>query len=382
MNAAMLPPVETCLNPDCVRSAARTARRRLVRPSWRAIGLSVAISIVAHLAALAALVPGESVQIAGGAPATLAALGNSFADFTQGSTPAQPASAEPSAVTPPVTPEAVSERTPPVQPAPAAPTPPRQALAMATPLAPVLTAPESADPVVPLAIDPEMPPPEALAPSLSTATPAAPAPPRVTEPTRTEPATAVPATPRTPVAQAMPSTAPEPVAPAPEVTVQQADNATPRPQRRPETQTQTQARQEPAQRQRSRTDQASAPQAAGNAEQDTRRGSAEGAASAGATASGTSGAASQAGNAAVSNYPGQVMERIRRTRQQRVSGRGVAVVSFSVGNNGGLAAASIQRSSGSPAIDAAALAHIQRAAPFPAPPAGAGRSFSFEFVVR
>lgn len=380
MNAAMLPPVETCLNPDCVRSAARTARRRLVRPSWRAIGLSVAISIVAHLSALAALVPGESVQIAGGAPATLAALGNSFADFTQGSTPAQPASAEPSAVTPPVTPEAVSERTPPVQPAPAAPTPPRQALTMATPLAPVLTAPESADPVVPLAIDPEMPQPEALASPLSPrapATPAAPAPPRVTEPTRTEPATAAP---RSPAAQAVPSTAPEPVEPAPEVTVQQADAATPRPQRRPEPR--TQARQEPAPRQRAQTPPASAPQAAGNAEQDTRRGSAEGAASAGATASGTSGAASQGGNAAVSNYPGQVMERIRRTRQQRVSGRGVAVVSFSVGSNGGLAAASIQRSSGSPAIDAAALAHIQRAAPFPAPPAGAGRSFSFEFVVR
>ena len=158
----------------------------------------------------------------------------------------------------------------------------------------------------------------------------------------------------------------------------------PRPQRRPEPQTQAQAqpRQEPVQRERPRTPQASAPQVAGNAEQDARRGSADGAAGADATASGTSGAASQAGNAAVSNYPGQVMERIRRTRQQRVSGRGVAVVSFSIGNNGGLAAASIQRSSGSPAIDAAALAHIQRAAPFPAPPAGAGRSFSFEFVVR
>jgi len=380
MNALMNAPMNTCLNPDCVRLAARTARRRLVRPSWRAIGLSVAISIVAHLSALAALVPGDSVQIAGGAPATLAGLGNSFADFTQGSTPAQPATAEPSPVDPPRSPEATRESTLPVQPRPAAPPPQPETLAMVSPEAPGLTAPEAAAPVVPLALDPEAPQPEAVAPSLSTLPPAAPVAQRVIEPSRTEPSSIATAMPRTQAAQAVPATAPETIAPAPEVTVQQADVATPRPQRRPEPR--TQARQEPAQRQRAQTAPASAPQAAGNAEHDARRGSAEGAASASATATGTSGAVAQPGNATVSNYPGQVMDRIRRTRQQRVPGRGVAVVSFSIAGNGGLSAASIQRSSGSAAIDAAAIDHIRRAAPFPAPPAGAGRSFSFEFVVR
>ncbi|HHX90486.1 MAG TPA: TonB family protein, partial [Paracoccus sp.] len=133
---------------------------------------------------------------------------------------------------------------------------------------------------------------------------------------------------------------------------------------------------------RAQTAPASPPQAAGNAGQEARRGMAEGVAGASAAASGSGAASVQAGNAAVSNYPGQVMERIRRTRQPRLSGRGVAVVAFSVGSNGGLAGASIQRSSGNPAIDAAALAHVQRAAPFPAPPPGAGRSFAFDFVVR
>lgn len=369
MSAAMNAPMAGCLNPDCVRSAVHTARRRLVRPSWRAIVLSVAVSVVAHLSALAALVPIDDVQIAGGAPATLAALGNSFADFTQGSTPSQPSTAAPSPVDPSETSATVIDSTPPAKPTPAAPGPQPEALVMASPEAPLLTAPDAANPVVPQSIDRQIPRDVARAPSLSAAAPSAQP---VTGPAATEPAT-----PRTPVAQSAPATPPQPVAPEPDVRVQQADAATRRPQRRPDPQ--RQPRQQAAQREAAP---ARAPQAAGNADRDARRGSAEGAASASATASGTSGAAAQAGNAAVSNYPGEVMNRIRRTRQQRVSGRGVAVVSFTIADSGGLAAASVQRTSGSAAIDAAALDHIRRAAPFPGPPAGAGRSFSFEFVVR
>ncbi|MCC5971178.1 MAG: TonB family protein [Pararhodobacter sp.] len=367
MTAAMTFPENACLNPECVRSAARTATRRLVRPSWKAIVLSVVVSVVAHLSALAALVPNDNVQIAGGAPAALAALGNSFADFTQGSTPSQPAAAEPSPTDPPRTPDTTRETTPPVQPSPS-PSAQPQALAMTVPAAPALAAPEAADPVVPLVTDPEAPRPEALSPMLSAAAPSA-------QPVA-EPAPSTSSRPVASPAQAAPATPLIPVSPSPEVTVQQADAASPRPQRRPD------PRQDPAPRQQAQTSAASAPQAAGNADQDARRGSAEGAASASATATGSSGEAAQAGNAAVSNYPGQVMDRIRRTRQERVSGRGVAVVSFSVSNGGALASATIQRSSGTARIDAAALAHIRRAAPFPVPPAGATRSFSFEFVVR
>ncbi len=85
--------------------------------------------------------------------------------------------------------------------------------------------------------------------------------------------------------------------------------------------------------------------------------------------------ARQAGNAAASNYPGRVYAKIRRTRQRPVGERGTVRVRFSVSASGGLASISIASSSGSGAINRAALDHIRRAAPFPAPPPGARRRF-------
>jgi protein TonB len=58
------------------------------------------------------------------------------------------------------------------------------------------------------------------------------------------------------------------------------------------------------------------------------------------------------------------------------------VVAFSVSASGGLAGVSIARSSGSAALDAAALRMVQRAAPFPPPPKGAQRSFSISIKGR
>ena len=81
------------------------------------------------------------------------------------------------------------------------------------------------------------------------------------------------------------------------------------------------------------------------------------------------------GNAAVSNYPGQVMRKIQRAKR-RAAVKGVAVVRFSIGENGALTSLSIARSSGSAKLDAVALAQLRRAAPFPPPPAGARRSFT------
>lgn len=323
--------------------AARQASNRLVRPGGRVLALSAVISVAAHLAAMAALMPDDGVQIAGGAPATLAALGNSFADFTEGAvapSPPEAAASSPvaSAVQPPSPPEATT-----------------------------LSAPASLAPVLPSVRAPDAPSPEALPPDLSALVPQI--------PPLTEATPIAPAQPQPPLAEAASATPSETLSPAPEVEVQQADATSPRPRRRPEPQPEQPVRRAPPAP-------ASPPSAAGNAAQETRRGTAEGVAGASAAASGSGAASVQAGNAAVSNYPGQVMERIRRTRQPRLSGRGVAVVAFSVGSNGGLAGASIQRSSGNPAIDAAALAHVQRAAPFPAPPPGAGRSFAFDFVVR
>jgi len=93
----------------------------------------------------------------------------------------------------------------------------------------------------------------------------------------------------------------------------------------------------------------------------------------------------RAGNAAVSNYPGQVVSKLRRSlrypreaRSQRL--RGEVQVAFTVSGSGGVGGVRIARSSGSPVLDQAALETVQRAAPFPPIPADAGRS-SWTFTV-
>ena len=85
---------------------------------------------------------------------------------------------------------------------------------------------------------------------------------------------------------------------------------------------------------------------------------------------------SQSGNAAASNYPGHVMRRIARVPKPRVNNRDTAMISFSVSSNGGLAEATVARSSGSARLDQAALRVVLQAAPFPRPPEGAQRRFS------
>ncbi|WP_272001643.1 TonB family protein [Roseovarius sp. ZX-A-9] len=82
------------------------------------------------------------------------------------------------------------------------------------------------------------------------------------------------------------------------------------------------------------------------------------------------------GNAAASNYPGQVMRRLSRVPRPRSSVRGVAVVKFTIAGNGQLANATIARSSGSAALDRAALAMVRKAQPFPPPPSGARRNYT------
>lgn len=92
--------------------------------------------------------------------------------------------------------------------------------------------------------------------------------------------------------------------------------------------------------------------------------------------------AREAGNAAASNYPGRVYAKIRRTRQRAAGGRGTVRVRFSIGGSGGLAGVSVAASSGSAAVDRAAVDHIRRAAPFPAPPPGAQRRFVIPIEIR
>ncbi|MCQ0091547.1 energy transducer TonB [Roseovarius sp. M141] len=126
-----------------------------------------------------------------------------------------------------------------------------------------------------------------------------------------------------------------------------------------------------------------AKQPRGNAKQAHKAGAASGNSRAAATAAGVAhGSSAASGNAAASNYPGLVMRRVSRVPRPRTGSRGTAVVAFSISGAGGLAGASIARSSGSAALDRAALRMIRSAAPFPPPPPGAQRNFSINIEGR
>jgi len=90
----------------------------------------------------------------------------------------------------------------------------------------------------------------------------------------------------------------------------------------------------------------------------------------------------QAGNAAVSNYPGLVNRHLARVRKPSLNRRGTVRVSFSIASSGGLGGVSVAGSSGSAQLDQAAVRMIQRAAPFPRPPAGAQTRFSINIQFR
>jgi periplasmic protein TonB len=128
---------------------------------------------------------------------------------------------------------------------------------------------------------------------------------------------------------------------------------------------------------------AAPPRATGNAETDAARGSSQAQAQGQAVASGAAPAPdSTGGQAAAAAYPGQVLRQITRLRAQRAPARGSVLVRFAIAASGALADVSVAQSSGSAALDRLALDHIRRAAPFPAPPAGAQMAFSFEFLGR
>lgn len=100
-------------------------------------------------------------------------------------------------------------------------------------------------------------------------------------------------------------------------------------------------------------------------------------------AAGGQGARDAGGSAATSRYPGLVQARVTRAARYPSDARGQSAearVSFTVAASGSVSRLAIARSSGNPAIDRAALAAVERAAPFPPIPADAGRS-SWSFTV-
>ncbi|MEL6466447.1 MAG: TonB family protein [Pseudomonadota bacterium] len=115
----------------------------------------------------------------------------------------------------------------------------------------------------------------------------------------------------------------------------------------------------------------------GNATQNAVRGSTTGTTTAtAAQQSANRGNVAQEGNAAATNYPGVVMRKISGVPRPRVRASSVATVRFVIARAGGLNSVSIARSSGNSSLDAAALQVIRQAAPFPAPPPGAQRTFT------
>lgn len=161
--------------------------------------------------------------------------------------------------------------------------------------------------------------------------------------------------------------------------------AAPRPTPRPEQVAQVKQRRAPEAPEKAQAPPKRQAGAGGNAGQSMRRGSADGSKQAQKANSGNSGQAREAGNAAVSNYPGTVYAKLRRSlrypseaRRKRI--RGEVHVRFTVSRSGNVGSVQVARSSGSPLLDNAALETVRRAAPFPAIPAAAGRS-SWSFTV-
>lgn len=116
----------------------------------------------------------------------------------------------------------------------------------------------------------------------------------------------------------------------------------------------------------------------GNAPTNARAGEASGKQTATARQSGDTGRQRTAGNAAASNYAGLVMRQLSRAGKPRVNARGSAMIAFTIGGNGGVASVSVVQSSGSAALDQAALRLVRGAGPFPKPPDRARRSFTVQ----
>lgn len=118
----------------------------------------------------------------------------------------------------------------------------------------------------------------------------------------------------------------------------------------------------------------------GKQQQSARRGQAEGQDTARSSTSGSGNRRSgSAGNAAISNYPGKIVSKLRRSlrypsaaRRERLNG--VVRVQFTISANGGVQGIRVVGSSGSAVLDKAAIDTVRRAAPFPSIPRDAGRT--------
>lgn len=167
-----------------------------------------------------------------------------------------------------------------------------------------------------------------------------------------------------------------PITPEPE-TVTDAPIPTPRPEYTPPPRETVQSRAESQPRRGNE----------GRQSANLQRGSAQGQAiSGGATQNAAaSRRAQEGGSAAVTNYPGKIVSKLRRALRYPPEARGDGLsgdvrVSFTVTAGGSVSAITVAGSSGHIVLDRAAVETVQRAAPFPAIPAEAGRT-SWRFTV-
>ncbi len=89
----------------------------------------------------------------------------------------------------------------------------------------------------------------------------------------------------------------------------------------------------------------------------------------------------KAGKAAMSNYRGRVQSHLARYKRKVTSSRGIVRVSFSLARSGAVRSVRVVRSSGSGALDRAAIAMVRRASHFPRIPAGGPLSMRFTISI-
>lgn len=85
----------------------------------------------------------------------------------------------------------------------------------------------------------------------------------------------------------------------------------------------------------------------------------------------TTGARVSASRGSILSYAARVRAKVARNKPSGTGRKGVAQVSFAIAPSGDLSYARLSRSSGSSTLDSAALAAVERAAPFDPPPADA-----------
>lgn len=341
----------------------------MTRGTAIAKGAALTLAVVAHAAFLLIVPASEEVQIEGADGAAEVRLGNAFADMTagtlSGARPAEPsraAAAAPDVLAP------LQAEAPPLTDTsePLKATHPQQA-------APAIAAPAIAAASADRAKTMALPAPPDIAPPAGSQAlaPLAPTPGETLQAARPETSTTAPTTERLKGSTVVRSLRPRARSAALEAAHQSRPAVTPTPKPK---QAAT-----PAPRAKPPKPTARKP---GNATRNARAGEAAGKPETTARQSGIGGRQHAAGHAAASNYPGLIMRALSRAGKPSVDARGRAVVAFTIASNGGLSAVSLARSSGSSALDQAAVRLVRGAGPFPRPPEGARRNFSIQIKGR